>query len=326
MAKIPVALFGASGSVGHCYRALLKDHPLFNLKMTPSRRDMSDHADKVLDQVATQCRVVFSALPTAIVRTWDEALAARGLALFSMAAHHRLAPDVPLLIPEINPDHLEVLAFQKKRRSWGNGCLIAKPNCTLQSYLLPLFPLHRAFEVTDVMVTTLQATSGAGKGFALTGNVIPFIEDEEEKSEREPLKILGSVGPSGIELAGDIALSVQCNRVPVPMGHLACISVAFRHAPHEEEIKEVWRAFRGAEQTRGLPSAPAQPVVYLEARDRPQPQLDVERAQGMAATVGRLRRCPVLDFRFTALTHNLVRGAAGGSLFSAELAHRQGWF
>ncbi len=325
MSKIPVALFGASGSVGQCYRALLKDHPLFSLKMAPSRSDMSGSGEQILDQVAATCRLGFSALPEAVARTWDEALAARGLALFAMAAHHRLTPDVPLLIPEINPDHLKVLALQKKRRSWDQGCLVAKPNCTLHSYLLPLFPLHQAFEMTKVMVTTLQATSGAGKGFTLTRNVIPFIEGEEEKSECEPRKILGSVGSSGIEFSDAIPLSVQCNRVPVPVGHIACISVAFRRTPSKEEIQDVWSAFRGAEEMQGLPSAPAQPVVYLEERDRPQPQLDVERSQGMVATVGRLRPCPVLDFRFTALTHNLVRGAAGGSLLSAELAHRQGW-
>ncbi|MEM7174786.1 MAG: aspartate-semialdehyde dehydrogenase [Chlamydiota bacterium] len=325
MAKIPVALLGATGLVGEQYCERLAAHPLFTLAVAPSSEMMRTQFSRVLDEVTNRCRLVFSALPTAVARAYEDQFAQRGLPLFSVAAYHRSFRDVPLLIPEINPGHLAVLALQRRVRGWKTGCVIAKPNCTLQSYLLPLFPLHLAFQIEKVIVTTLQATSGAGKGFALRDNVIPFIEGEEEKSAVEPLKILGAVTSNGIESAAGIAISVHCNRVPVPMGHVSCVSVGFKHPPTRQEILAAWREFTGAPQQLALFSAPKQPIVYLEDCDRPQPQLDCQRDRGMAVTVGRLRPCPVLNFRFTALTHNLLRGAAGGALLSAELALRQGW-
>ena len=321
MKKIPVGILGASGLVGQNYLKLLKNHPFFEVTFQPSSKTSLNEA---LKEAKGKCRLIFSALPDAVAKECEFLYAKEGFAVFSTASCHRLEPDIPLIIPEINPSHLDLIPLQQKKRGFTKGFVVAKPNCTLQSYLLPLYPLHRAFTVKKLMVTTLQAISGAGKTFNLEKNAIPYIFGEEEKSENEPLKILGSVTGKGIHLEEGIAISTHCNRVPILSGHLACVSVSFERKPQEKEVLTLWKEFKEKE-VEGLPSAPSLPLIYLEGADRPQPLLDCNRENGMVVTIGRLRKCPVLDFRFAALSHNLIRGAAGGSILSAELAYKKGF-
>jgi len=230
-----------------------------------------------------------------------------------------------MIIPEVNPDHLSLIPYQRQLRGWKTGCLVVKPNCTLQSFLLPLFPLHRKFKLKQVMVTTMQSMSGAGTGFDLEKNIIPYIEGEEEKSEVEPLKILGSLKENQITVPQNIQFSSHCNRVPVYEGHLACIAASFEKPIPREDVLHLWETFRGLPQTLNLPSAPKKPLHYYSEIDRPQPAYDKNLENGMSIALGRLRECSIFDLRFTALSHNLIRGAAGGSILSAELALKQGF-
>ncbi|MDJ0651699.1 MAG: aspartate-semialdehyde dehydrogenase [Simkaniaceae bacterium] len=290
MSKLKVGLLGKRGLVGQTYEKLLKDHPYFELIFAPLRKELGTlEKGKV-------CDLIFSALPSKAAKKYDPLYAALGIPVFSSASFHRLQKDVPLIIPEINGTKL---------KGW-KGAIIAKPNCTLQSMLLPLYPLHQSFGLQTVSVTNLQSTSGAGSHFKLTDNVIPFIEGEEEKSENESLKILDN--PS-------IKISTHCIRVPVLHGHLACISASFEKKPTLEEVRDCWEYFKGLQ----LPSAPEKIFVYFDGEDRPQPHLDVNVGKGMAVAVGRLRTCSLFDIRFIALSHNLIRGAAGGGLLTAEL-------
>lgn len=345
--KIPVGILGATGMVGQQYLKMLLTHPYFEVVFLAASDQSAgkSYADAVkgkwylnstppemkvhsLDDIAEakkSCRIVFSAVSTEAGRIYEEKYAEAGLIVVSNTSAHRFTIDVPMLIPEVNPEHLDIIPIQQKNRGWGKGLIVVKPNCSLQSYLIPLFPLHEEFKIKKLIITTLQAMSGAGANFSISDNVIPYIAHEEEKSEREPLKILGAVVGNEITMATGIDIAAHCNRVPVVDGHMACVSVEFEKKPSENEILALWENFTGEPQRLKLPSAPEKPIIYFREQDRPQPQLDRDVDKGMAVTVGRLRTCPVFDYRFTALSHNTVRGAAGGGVLNAELLVAKGY-
>jgi aspartate-semialdehyde dehydrogenase len=274
------------------------------------------------------CRLLFSAVDSEVAREWEFAYAQAGLAVVSNASANRGEPDVPMIIPEVNPEHLEVLELQRKQRSLGEGFVVVKPNCSLQSYLTPLAALRESFGLRRVLVSTLQALSGAGhpgvSALDSLDNVVPFISGEEEKSELEPLKILGTVGPRGIRPAKEPVISAHCNRVACRDGHLACVSVEFQDRPRLASVQKLWQEYRSLPQELGLPSAPDPALIVRAEADRPQPLRDRDAGRGMAVTVGRLRPCKVLDLRFVGLSHNTIRGAAGGGILIAELLKAQG--
>ena len=302
MAKLKVGILGRGGLVGRCLEARLKKHPYF------------EHEEEL-----SRCTVLFSALPSSIAKKKDAAYADQGFKVFSLSDAHRLEPDVPLILPEINENHWDLIPLQQKKRGFNKGFIVAKPNCTLHSFLLPLFPLHKQFQLKKLMVTTLQSESGAGKHFSLEKNVLPYIEGEEEKSRNEPFKILGKITETGIQNAPLFSLSIHCNRVPVSVGHLACIDCSFEKKPSFEDIFKLWSNFPSLK----LPSSPDPLFFYMEQKDRPQPQLDAGVDQGMRVSLGRLRPSFVLDFSFTSLSNNLERGAAGGVLLLAEQAFKK---
>ncbi|MDR1787313.1 MAG: aspartate-semialdehyde dehydrogenase [Treponema sp.] len=365
MEKIPVGVLGATGMVGQQYVTLLRGHPWFEVRyLAASPRSagktyaeaavgrwnasggpmpealrgviVSDANDVGAAQKAAAaggCAFVFSALEMdkAATAALEEAYAAAGIPVISNASAHRWDPDVPVLVPEVNPQHTAVIPAQQKNRGWSRGFITVKPNCSIQSYTIPLFALLQAgFEARRVIVTTMQAVSGAGyPGVAsldVIDNIVPYIAGEEEKSEEEPLKILGAVEGGAIVKANNPRISAACNRVPVVDGHTACLSVEFGgKKPSVDEVKAIWAAFRALPQELGLPSAPEKPIVLREEPDRPQPRKDRLSEQGMAVVVGRVRPCPVFDLRFVGLSHNTVRGAAGGGILNAELLVKQGY-
>lgn len=346
--KIPVGVLGATGMVGQQFVRLLQDHPWFEITvLTASERsagrpygeackwivpgEMPPALREVIVQPTTpelDCRVVFSALPSSVAGPIEEELAAAGFFVFSKAASHRMDPDVPLLITEVNPDHLALIHVQRRRRGWDRGFIVTDPNCSTVALAMALKPLHDRFGVREVLVTTMQALSGAGypgvSGFDIVDNVVPYIRDEEEKMESEPLKILGQLEEERIHPA-ELAISAQCNRVNVLDGHLEALSVRLEGEASAEEIIEAWQTFRGLPQELKLPSAPEQPIIVRPERDRPQPRLDRDAGRGMAVTIGRLRPCPLLGWKFLALVHNTIRGAAGTSILDAELMKVQGY-
>ena len=339
MSKIPVGILGATGAVGQTYVKLLENHPLFEIASLSASSKWDGHSyrralqgrmresfsEKTLEQplnAVDSLPVIFSALSNEDAEEIEELLAAQGSAVFSHASFHRAASDIPMIIPEINPDHLTLIPVQQKKRGWKKGFIVVKPNCSLQSFLLPLFPLHERFQLKQALVTTMQSTSGAGGAFELKRNIIPHIEGEEEKSETEPLKILGRMQEGKIVPPSGIVFSTHCNRVPVCHGHLACVSASFEKPIDEDNVRQLWDSF----SSLSLPSAPKKPLHYLEDCDRPQPLLDKDLEGGMSIALGRLRKCSIFDLRFTALSHNLIRGAAGGSILCAELAHQKGYF
>jgi len=306
--EIFVGILGGGGLVGEQYAKLIQNHPYFRLISISSRKDVADF------KKFRECQLIFSALPSSIAQTIEPEYARRGFPVFSSASYQRLEWDVPLIIPEINADHLKMIKIQQKNRGWEQGFIVSKPNCTLQSFLLPLYPLHRRFKLERLSVTNLQAISGAGRGYKLRNNVIPFIPLEEEKSEREPAKILGRWDGRRLHLT-DFSISTHCMRVPVEHGHLSYVSASFKERPSLNEIVRIWKGFNGLK----LPTAPSSPLVYFEEDDRPQPKLDCLCGGGMSVALGRLRECPLFDIRFVALSHNLIRGAAGGGVLTAEL-------
>jgi aspartate-semialdehyde dehydrogenase len=355
MKKIPVGILGATGMVGQHYLHLLRAHPWFEVTFLAASDASSGkkfreavlgrwhHDTALLEQFGElhvhrfdeiprakkSCSFVFSAMTTEGAKVYEELYAQAGLPVISNACYHRMTSDIPLLIPEVNPEHAKIIPIQQKNRKWKRGFIAVKPNCSLQSYMIPLFPLHRHFQIEALILTSLQAISGAGhpglSSLDILDNVIPHIADEEEKSEREPLKILGKLGNNQIKPASNIAISAHCNRVPVREGHLACVSVRFKQKPSREEILELWTHFCALPQEMILPSAPKRAIIYQHESDRPQPRLDKHQGGGMAVTVGRLRPCPVFDFRFVALSHNTIRGAAGGGILNAEFLLHQGY-
>lgn len=356
MKKIPVGILGATGMVGQQYLQLLANHPWFEVVFLAASEQSAgkSYQDAVkdrwhcvepipakiahllvhgMDQISLahrSCRFVFSALTTEAAKDYEERYAGAGLPVVSNAGYHRNAHDIPVLIPEINPEHTDIIPMQQKNRGWDKGFIVVKPNCSIQSYIIPLFPLHKKFGIQKIIVTTMQAISGAGfpgvPSLQITDNVIPYIGGEENKSEQEPLKVLGRIQDGKIEQARDIVISAHCNRVSVVDGHMACVSVKFANKPTHEEILSHWESFEGVPQKMKLPSAPVRPIQYLLEQNRPQPRLDRLAGNGMAVTVGRLRECNVFDYRFTALSHNTVRGAAGGGILNAELLVHQNCF
>jgi len=265
--------------------------------------------------------VVFSALDSSVAGDAEAAFAQAGKIVLSNAKNYRLEPDVPLVIAEVNPGHLDVLELQRKQRKW-DGAIVTNGNCSAITAVLPLAPLHEAFGVTTVFIATMQAVSGAGypsvPSLDILGNVIPYIKDEEPKLEAEMRKFLGRRGDARIEDA-DIGVSSHTNRVPVEHGHTVVMSIKLGKKASVEEARHAIASWRGASEAQGLPSSPPRPLGYTDDPDRPQPRKDVQAGRGMTVTVGRVRPDPVLDVRLVALGHNIIRGAAGASVLNAEL-------
>jgi aspartate-semialdehyde dehydrogenase len=353
--KLRVGILGATGMVGQQYISLLEDHPWFTVThlvassssagksyaeavagrwhlasaLSERIRSLAVHMVDDLDTAIKQCDFVFSALDADIAKEWEEKYAAAGIPVVSNASTHRFTDDVPMIIPEVNPDHLDMIEIQRKNRGWKKGFIVVKPNCSIQSYLAPLAALHEAFKLRSVIVTTMQAISGAGHpgvaSFDILENVIPYIRGEEEKSEMEPRKILGKIVENSFVPDVSFTISAHCNRVPTIDGHLACVSFACEKKPNKEEIRTAWKNFRGAPQDLELPFAPLQAITYRDEPNRPQPRLDRDNDKGMTVSVGRLREDPVLQWKFVGLSHNTIRGAAGGGILIAELLHAKGY-
>jgi len=295
--------------------------------------DMVVHDAARIEEARGECAFVFSSveLDKKAIRETEDAYAAAGIPVVSNNSAHRGTPDVPMLIPEINPGHIEIIPLQQKKRGWSKGFVVVKPNCSVQSYMAPMHALREAgFEVVRAFVATLQAVSGAGypghSSLDMIDNVIPFINGEEEKSEKEPLKIFGRIENGEFVDDQSIRITAHCNRVPVIDGHLACVSLEFGdNKPSLEEIKKIWIDFRAVPQQLALPLAPEHPILVREENNRPQPRKDRDAEKAMAVTVGRLRGCNLLDCRFVGLSHNTVRGAAGGGILNAELLKSKGY-
>jgi aspartate-semialdehyde dehydrogenase len=274
-----------------------------------------------------ESRLVFSGLDSSVAGEAEDDYAGRGCAVISNSKNHRMDPDVPLLIPEINPGHIDAIATQQQRFA-RNGYIVTNPNCSVMGLAIALAPLEKAFGVEAVHTTTMQAISGAGyagvASYAILDNVIPYIGGgEEEKIEAEPRKILGA-WRDGRFVDAPLQISAQVNRVPVIDGHLMTASVKLRTRASLDDVRQSIETFTGEPQRLALPSAPQHPIHYIDAPDRPQPRLDRDRERGMAVSVGRLRACPLLDFRMVVLVHNTIRGAAGAAILNAELLHSRG--
>ena len=347
VAKTKVAVLGATGAVGQRFVQLLDGHPWFELAAVAASersagRTYADACSWKLDTPMPEAarslvvqpaepglpgRVVFSALDAAVAGPVEEAFAAAGYAVLSNARNHRMADDVPLLVPEVNPDHAGLIPVQRRRRGW-KGFIATNPNCSTATLVLALAPLERRFGIKAVAVTTLQAISGAGypgiPALDIVGNVVPFIAGEEEKIERETRKILGALAGDAVAPLAAV-VSAQTTRVPVVDGHTAAVFVTLGTDPGVEAVREAFRTFRGTPQQRGLPSAPQHPVLMMEGDDRPQPRLDVNRERGMASLVGRVRACPLMGYKFIVLGHNTIRGAAGAAILNAELLQADGY-
>ncbi|MBV9349228.1 MAG: aspartate-semialdehyde dehydrogenase [Patescibacteria group bacterium] len=355
MEKLRAGILGATGMVGQKYIALLKDHPYFEVSYLvaspssagkpyreavagrwllgtdiPSRvAELMVHTVDELPHAQKECDFVLACLDTKIAEEWEEKYAAAGLPVVSTASTHRHTSDVPMVIPEVNPEHLDIIPIQKKNHGWDKGFIAVKPNCSIQSYTAPLYALHKKFQLRSAIVTTMQAVSGAGHpGVAsldIIDNVIPYISGEEEKSEREPKKIFGRVEGNAITYDESFNISAHCNRVPTLDGHLATVSFTCETKPTKKEIVELWESFSGIPQELQLPFAPLRPIIYREEVDRPQTRLDRDADKAMAVTVGRLREDPILQWKFVGLSHNTVRGAAGGGILIAELLKAKGY-
>lgn len=341
--RIPVAVLGATGTVGQRFVALLEGHPWFEIKaLTASERSAGRAYGEAVNWVQAvplpsriarlrvlpsapplDCPVVFSALDAAVAKDIEASFARSGALVISNARSHRMEPDVPLLVPEVNSDHLALA----HRQDFGGGGIVTNPNCSTIGLVLALKPLVDAFGVQALHVVTLQAISGGGlpgvASYEILDNVVPYIGGEEEKIERETCKILGALRPHGVEPA-DIVISAQCNRVPVVDGHTLCVSVGLKRPATLDEVRRAWETFTAEPQELGLPTAPSRPICYLPGERDPQPRLHRELGGGMAVSVGRLRACKLLDFRFVALSHNTLRGAAGGAVLAGELAVARG--
>ncbi len=356
MSKLRVGILGATGMVGQRFIALLENHPWFEVttvaasprsagktyaeavgdrwKMsTPMPKDI---ADKIVlnvnevEKVAAEVDFVFSAVDMTKdeIKAIEEAYAKTETPVVSNNSAHRWTPDVPMVVPELNPEHFDVIAAQKKRLGTERGFIVVKPNCSIQSYT-PMLHALKEYEPTVVVATTYQAISGAGKTFAewpeMIDNVIPYIGGEEEKSEQEPLRIWGKVEDGKIVKASTPVITTQCIRVPVTDGHTAAVFMSFKKKPTKEQILKAWAEFKGLPQELNLPSAPKQFIHYFEEDNRPQAKLDRDAENGMSVCAGRLREDIVYDYKFVGLSHNTLRGAAGGGVLSAELLTAQGY-
>ena len=343
--RIPVAVLGATGSVGQRFVQLLAGHPWFRLaEVVASDRsagrpyreaaewrlsaDMpADAGDLVVKDYdgALESPVVFSALPGEVAGEIEQRMAGEGRALFSNTSTHRMGPDVPLLIPEVNPEHVAALEAQRRNRGW-SGFIVTNPNCSAIHLVLALKPLQDAFGIDALAVTTMQAVSGAGypgvPSLDIVENVVPFINTEEEKMTEEAKKLLGGYD-DGFQPAC-FTMSAHCNRVPVRDGHTECVSIRFATPATPHDAARAMAAFRAKPQELDLPSAPTRPVIVREEPNRPQPTLDRDAERGMATTVGRVRECALLGTKFVLLGHNTIRGAAGASILNAELFKVEG--
>jgi aspartate-semialdehyde dehydrogenase len=338
--KIDIGILGATGMVGQRFIQLLENHPWFRITwLAASDRSSGKRYEEAAKwRLDTPCperiakmtvspadpvgapKIIFAALDADIAREMEPRFAAAGCAVISNSSAFRMHPDVPLVIPEVNADHLHLIEGQSWRRETG-GYIVTNPNCCAIGLVLALKPIAERFGIEQIFVTTMQAVSGAGyPGVAsmdILGNVVPFIKNEEEKLEAETLKLLGRlVGESVQPLAA--RMSASCNRVAVEDGHMETVSLKLRRAATREQIVAAWAEFQPL-KGQDLPMAPAQPVEWIGAEDRPQPRLDKHRGGGMAASVGRLRPCGLLDWKFTVLSHNTIRGAAGAAILNAEL-------
>lgn len=340
--KYRVGILGATGTVGQRFIQLLQDHPQFEVTaLAASDRSQGKPYSDVCNwrlpgelpaavrslivsppEPPLDCDLVFSSLPGDIAGDAEGAFARAGYPVISNSAAYRMAEDVPLLVPEINPDHLSLIDLQKSNRHFDKGFIVTNPNCSTIMIAMALAPLHMRFGVESVVVTTMQALSGAGyPGVAsldITDNVLPFIRNEEEKVETETLKILGKLERNRIEEA-PFTISAQCNRVNVSDGHMATVRVNLRNKPSMEELRDALASFTALPQELRLHSAPEQPIIVRSEEDRPQPKLDRDAGNGMSVTVGRIAPDAVMDFRFVALSHNTIRGAAGAATLNAEL-------
>jgi aspartate-semialdehyde dehydrogenase len=345
--KIPVGILGATGVVGQRFIQMLEHHPWFEVAWLAA----SDRSEgKVYSEAArwrmktpmpsTVARmtvspatpegapkVIFAALDSAIAAELEPRFAEAGCAVVSNSSALRMQEDVPLVIPEVNAGHIKLIDTQGWRKKSG-GFVVTNPNCSAIGLVLALAPLHQKFGLDTVMAVTMQAVSGAGyPGVAsldILGNVIPFIKNEEEKMEEETKRLLGQLNGSRV-VPGAFAMSAQCNRVAVEDGHTESVSISLKTKAKPEEIIAAWNSYRSEPQELKLPSAPEKPVVYLDAPDRPQPRFDVDMGAGMTTAVGRLRPCSVLDWKFTVLSHNTIRGAAGAAVLNAELLKAKGY-
>jgi len=347
MKKLEVGILGATGMVGQRFISLLEHHPWFEVKwlaasdrsagkkygeacnwqvrsaMPKSAADMDVHECKP----GRAPQLVFSSLDSKVAGEIEKEFAHAGHVVVSNSSNHRMDVDVPLLIPDVNPDHLALVRAQRQERKW-KGMIVTNPNCTTVGLVMSLAPIHQKFGLAKVMMTSMQAVSGAGypglPTLDILGNVVPFIGGEEEKVERETRKLLGKFA-DGRVTPGDFIVSAHCNRVMVEDGHTESISVALRNPAKAEEMIEAWRKYRSRPQELDLPSAPKHAILVREEKDRPQVKFDLESEKGMATTVGRLRACPVLEWKYTALSHNTIRGAAGAALLNAELMKAEGY-
>lgn len=345
MPSIEVGILGATGMVGQQFIALLADHPWFKVTYLGASERSAGKAFKdaaawrlpnpLPDDVANRIvenakpgsapKLVFSGLDSSVAGEIEAEFAKAGHLVVSNSRNYRMVDTVPLLIPEVNPDHLKLLDLQQQAQGW-KGAIVTNPNCSTVAITMALAPL-RQFGIETTMVTTLQAISGAGypgvPSWDILGNIIPYISGEEEKIETETRKILGSLGSGRID-DHPVRVSATSTRVLVRDGHSCSISVGLTQKPTPEAVIDAWRSFRGRPQELDLPTAPKHPVVYLEEANRPQPTLDAGRDGGMTVSVGRLRRCPLFDYKFMALGHNTIRGAAGVAILNAELLQAEG--
>ena len=355
--KMKVGVVGATGMVGQRFLTLLDNHPYFEVTalaasarsagktyeeavgtrwklatpMPEAYKNMIVIDAENISEMAKLCSFVFCAVDMKKdeIRALEERYAKAELPVVSNNSAHRWTPDVPMVIPEINPEHLEVIKSQRERLGTKRGFIAVKPNCSIQAYVPELTPL-RKFGIKEVVATTYQAISGAGKTFnewpEMIDNIIPFIGGEEEKSEQEPLRVWGKVENGQIIKADDTVITTQCIRVPVTDGHTAAVFVKFENKPTKEEILEEWKNFKGLPQELGLPHAPEQFITYFEEDNRPQAKLDRDIYGGMGVTAGRLREDVIYDYKFVGLSHNTLRGAAGGAVLIAELLYKLGYF
>ena len=345
--KIPIGILGATGVVGQRFIQMLEHHPWFEVAWLAAsdRSEGKVYAEaarwrlktpiptRVAAMMVSQAtpdsapKIIFAALDASIAAELEPRFAEAGCAVVSNSSALRMQEDVPLVIPEVNGEHIKLLECQAWRRKSG-GFVVTNPNCSAIGLVLALAPLEQRFGLETVMAVTMQAVSGAGyPGVAsldILGNVIPYIAKEEEKMEEETLKLLGRLNGAKVVPAG-FAMSAQCNRVAVEDGHTESVSVKLKKKARLEEIIAAWNEFRSEPQELRLPSAPDQPIEYLGASDRPQPRFDADRGAGMTTCVGRLRPCGVLDWKFTVLSHNTIRGAAGAALLNAELLKVKGF-
>ncbi|MEM7184914.1 MAG: aspartate-semialdehyde dehydrogenase [Spirochaetota bacterium] len=347
MNKIKVGILGATGTVGQRFVELLENHPFFEVialgaseksagkkygELMSSRWKVSgDIPGYVQNLTITTCKpsemakvqLVFSGMDSSVAGGVESEFAEAGVVVISNARNHRYTANIPILSAEVNADHLDVLQYQTTP-----GKIITNSNCTIMGVTLTLKPLYERYGIDSVMLTSMQAISGAGypgvPSMDILGNIVPFISGEEEKAQMEPLKCLGKVESQEI-VPADFKISAHCNRVPVFDGHTVCLSVKLKEKVELAAIKKVWQEFQSEPQELGLPTAPKFPIIYREEPDRPQPRLDLNSGNGMAVTIGRLREDPIFDFKYVVFSHNTVRGAAGAAVLNAELVYKKGY-